>query len=74
MLVITRRISERFILVADSDPNSQMTVVGQFLQTPIHIEVLDARGNQVRIGIDAPPVVRVLRAELNPHAHTLVRR
>jgi carbon storage regulator len=33
----------------------------------VRVEVLEVRGNQVRIGITAPPDVKILRAELAPY-------
>jgi carbon storage regulator len=47
-----------------------MLVLSRRLGERIHIgdgivvTVVSIRGNQVRLGIDAPPFVRVLRAEL----------
>lgn len=34
----------------------------------IHVTVLEVRGNQVRLGIEAPADVRVRRSELSPDA------
>jgi len=36
----------------------------------IEISVLEIRGNQVRLGINAPPYVVVLRSELVDASHT----
>ncbi len=38
--------------------------------TEIEISVLEIRGNQVRLGISAPPDMLVLRTELAPAAHS----
>ena len=48
MLVLTRRPNESIVF-----PNLGITVV-----------VLEVRGNSVRLGIEAPPYVSVLRSEL----------
>jgi len=66
MLVITRRIGEGLAIFPDSSLDSTMTVRELFQRGPIDIRVLDAMGNQVRIGIDAPMAVRILRDELVP--------
>lgn len=49
MLVISRRVGERF-LIGDN----------------IMISITAINGLQVRIGIEAPPEVRILREELIP--------
>ena len=49
MLVLTRSIGDRLIIGKDGD---------------IVLNVLDIRGNQVRIGIDAPKDVPVHREEI----------
>jgi carbon storage regulator len=48
MLILTRRTSER-LMIGD---------------TPIIITIIDVRGNQVRLGIDAPHSVAVHREEI----------
>lgn len=48
MLILTRRIGER-IFIND---------------TEIKIQILEVKGNQVRIGIDAPKEVVILREEV----------
>ena len=50
MLVLSRKSGERLVLT-----------VGRYRAT---IEVLAASRGRVRIGIDAPPAIRVLREEL----------
>ena len=48
MLVLTRRQNEKIVL-----PGLNIT-----------IQVLDLKGGRVRIGIDAPPDVKILRSEV----------
>lgn len=48
MLVLTRKVGEQIVL-----PDSQVTIT-----------VLAIRGNQVRVGVAAPPAVAVHRAEI----------
>jgi carbon storage regulator len=40
----------------------------------ITITLLSSHGGRVRIGIDAPPVIRVMRAELQGHPEALGER
>ena len=57
MLVLTRRISEKFIVGNN-----------------VVITVLKVDGNQVRIGIEAPREISVVRSELvNPKPVNLVK-
>jgi carbon storage regulator len=51
MLILTRRPRERIMIGND----------------PITVTVLAVNGNQVRLGVEAPPHVRVLREELLGH-------
>lgn len=66
MLVITRRIGECFTLSPHHDLDPTMTVKDLFTRGTIEIHVLGVRGHQVRVGIDAPSGIRVLRSELDP--------
>ena len=49
MLVLTRAVGERLIIGDDAE---------------IVLSILDVRGNQVRVGIDAPKSVAVHREEI----------
>jgi carbon storage regulator len=51
MLILTRRPGERIMIGND----------------PITVTVLAVNGNQVRLGVEAPPHVLVLREELLGH-------
>lgn len=48
------------MLVLTRRTNEEIIIDGN-----IHIRILSAEGNRVRIGIDAPPHVRVDRAEIH---------
>lgn len=64
MLILTRRRGEsiRLMPYPEIDP---ATPVGElFKRGPIHISVLDINANRMRIGIEAPPGIIVLREEL----------
>lgn len=63
MLVLTRRIGETlYIDLSDSvDPS---TPVGELFAKSMEVTVLDMNGNQVRIGVEAPKELRIVRQEL----------
>jgi carbon storage regulator CsrA len=48
------------MLVLSRKPGQKIVIEGG-----ITITVVEVKGNQVRIGIDAPADIRILRAELN---------
>ncbi len=60
MLILTRRPSELIYIYPDDLP-PDMTVAELFAGGQIAIEVLSIRGNQVKLGIDAPKRLKVLR-------------
>jgi sRNA-binding carbon storage regulator CsrA len=60
MLILTRRTNELIYLYPDDLP-PDMTVAELFAGGQIAIEVLSIRGNQVKLGIDAPKRLKVLR-------------
>ena len=43
------------------------------LEDDIRVTILEAKGNQIRIGIDAPEEVDVVRDEILPDDHPLSR-
>ena len=55
------------MLVLSRKRNEQVLVDGQ-----ITIEVLQIKGNTVRLGISAPRNVKVMRGELKPFGMTVV--
>jgi len=60
MLVLTRRPNE-LIYIYPEDLPPDMTVSELFADGQIAIEVLGIKGNQVKIGIDAPKQLTILR-------------
>jgi len=60
MLILTRRIGESLVI---DNPVSG----GE----PITVTVLGVKGNQIRIGIDAPKDITILREELISDVHNL---
>ncbi len=64
MLILSRREGEElfFGLAADVDP--KMTVAELFADGPIRIVFEDFPSNKVRLAIDAPDGIEILRGEL----------
>ncbi len=62
MLILTRRPGES--LVIEPDPTLGGDPQGWFADGPIRLRISDVRHNIVRLGIDAPRALRVLREEL----------
>jgi len=63
MLILTRKPGELIYLYPEDVPQD-MTVAELFSGMQIVFEVLEVRGNQVKIGIDAPDKLTILRGEL----------
>lgn len=65
MLILTRKPSESITITAQGEPATSK-ISGQLKDgTRIEITVLEVKGNQVKIGIQAPRSVTILRDELN---------
>lgn len=64
MLILTRKPGESLLLELAADPVANAVLHAFFENGPICIRVMDVRGRQVKIGIEAAPAVKVLRAEL----------
>ena len=64
MLILTRRPGESIIMQNDDsrDDSVQQVQIGNFI---IEVTVLDVKGNQVRLGIGAPPRIAVNRKEIH---------
>ncbi|GAB4201596.1 MAG: hypothetical protein Tsb002_38200 [Wenzhouxiangellaceae bacterium] len=72
MLIITRHCDQSFII--DLAPGCPQTVTAEqlFRNGPIRVSVIRNNQRGVRLAIDAPPELRILRSELlhRPHAKT----
>ena len=64
MLSLTRRTNELIYIFPDNLP-PDMTIAELFAGGQIAIKVLSIKGNQVRIGIDAPKNLTILRDDAN---------
>ncbi len=65
MLILTRRIGEsiKLNLAENIDPD---TTVGElFAEGGLEVAVLGIKGNQARVGIEAPLSIQILRNELS---------
>lgn len=63
MLNLTRRIGEQ-VYIYPGDLPENMTVKELFEGGQISIEILGVQGSQVRIGIDAPKNLTILRDDV----------
>jgi len=64
MLVLTRRSGQSVLLSPKSDLDPKMQVADLFAGGPVTVTVLAVRGDQIKLGIEAPTSVRVMREEL----------
>ena len=64
MLVLTRRPGESILIdiPEDLDPNTPVSAL--FAGGPIEVSVMSQKASTVRIGIDAPTDLGILRSEL----------
>lgn len=63
MLILTRRAGEQIFILPEDLPED-MTVKELFEGGRIAIQVLGVQGGQVRIGIDAPDDLAIVREEI----------
>ena len=64
MLVLSRRDSESVIIRPDLDLDPAMTVADLFRDGPLEVRVVAIEGQQVRLGIEAPKALNIVRDEL----------
>ena len=64
MLVLSRRIEESLIVQPAEDIDPAMTVAELFQNGPVVLHVLATNGNQVRLGVEAPKELNIVRNEL----------
>ena len=64
MLVLTRRPGESIVIDIpdDLDPNTPVSAL--FGEGPIEVRVLSHKASTIRIGIEAPNDLNILRSEL----------
>jgi sRNA-binding carbon storage regulator CsrA len=61
MLIITRKIGEAVYLFPSDDIPDDMTVKEFFAVNQISVEIASISASQVKIGIDAPKTISILR-------------
>ncbi|MGD8616526.1 MAG: carbon storage regulator [Gammaproteobacteria bacterium] len=64
MLVLTRRVGESVFIYPSEDLNPDTPVSALFEDGPIQITLTRINGNQVRMGIAAPPSLNIVREEV----------
>lgn len=64
MLTFTRRSGESFLLLPSASLNPDMTVAELFASRPVRIEIAELHGRQVRLRVDAPREIAILRSEI----------
>lgn len=64
MLILSRKPSESFLMFPDDSVSPDMTVRELFAHGPIEVMVTEHIYGQVRIGVNAPQSIKVLRSEL----------
>ena len=64
MLVLSRKPSESFLLFPDDSVSPDMTVRELFAHGPIEVMVTEHLYGQLRIGVNAPRMIKIMRSEL----------
>ena len=64
MLILTRKEGDSVVIYPADHIDDAMTVKELFSVGPIKVSIAKVAGQQVRLGIDAPLVLKVLRSEL----------
>jgi sRNA-binding carbon storage regulator CsrA len=64
MLIITRRVSQSFIIVPDPGLDPATPIGELFQQGPIKVLVAQVHGTRVKLSIDADERLLILREEL----------
>ncbi len=68
MLTISRRVGEYLTIDPSDALPPEMTIGELFAGGPVVIAVVRGGGGQVRLGIEAPRELKVLRSELREHS------
>ena len=64
MLVITRRVSESFIILPDPGLDAATPIGELFRQRPIEVSIVQVSGTRVKLSINADHRLLILRKEL----------
>ena len=64
MLVLTRKPDESLIIEPAQGVDPTLTLAELFAAGPLVVKVLEINGHQVRLGIDAPAALAIVRDEL----------
>jgi carbon storage regulator CsrA len=64
MLSFTRRSEESLLIYPNEAIDPKLTVGELFANGPIKVQVVQVEGNQVRLGVNAPRALLVMRDEL----------
>lgn len=64
MLVLSRKFGESILIRLSEDVDPDMSVRDLFQQGPIRIRLINQAENAVRVGIDAPLELAVVREEI----------
>lgn len=66
MLILTRHRGQSILLMPYPELDPKTPIGELFRRGPIKVSIVDIGQNRMRIGIDAPPGIVVLREELPP--------
>jgi len=64
MLSLSRKENQSLFIMPNLDVNPNMTVAELFKDGPIEVYVHDFRKSQIKIGIDAPLELNIVRGEM----------
>ncbi len=66
MLILTRHRGQSVLLMPYPELDPKTPISELFKHGPIKVSIVDIGQNRMRLGIDAPPGIVVLRQELPP--------
>lgn len=66
MLILSRYRGQSVLLMPHPELDPKTPIGDLFRHGPIKVSILDIGPNRMRLGIDAPPGIAVLRQELTP--------
>ena len=68
MLIVTRRADESIEITLADGVDGSLTLNDLFAKGPIEITLLGGNGRRVKMGIEAPPELCILRVDKGPAA------